>query len=313
MQVILGSGGAIGRPLAAALSDYTDHVRCCSRSVHALPERYGTEYEHIVTDLLDAAAVHRAVAGAEVVYLTAGLPYRKKVWRRDWPILINNVIAACAAAGAKLAFFDNVYALSPEEYDNMTEETPLAPQSIKGRIRKQVLDRIWSAHRSGEIVATVARAADFYGPGVTTSLFNAMIIDKLQGQSTPMWIGDPDLPHSFTYTPDAGRHFALLGNRPEAWGETWHLPTDGRAWTVREMMVLAAELMGKPAKIQTLPKPFFWALGLFNSDLRELWDVREQFLRPYRLNSGKFARTFGVRATPYEEGLRGMIDAAETG
>ncbi|OAV43346.1 NAD-dependent epimerase/dehydratase family protein [Lewinella sp. 4G2] len=312
MQVILGSGGSIARPLATALADYTDHVRCCSRSTHALPTKDGTRYEHLSTDLLDAPSVRKAVAGAEVAYLTAGLTYDAEVWARDWPVVIDNVIEACSQEGTRLAFFDNVYALDPAEYGNMRETSPLAPTSVKGKIRQQLLDTLWRAHDAGTIQLTVVRAADFYGPGISNSLANAMIFDKIGAGSTAQWVGDVDLKHSFTYTPDAGRHLALLGNDERAWGQSWHLPTTTDLTSVREWVATATEIASQPNKLQRLPNALLWVLRLMNKDIKELWDVREQYQRDYYLNSSKFEETFGVSATPAREGIRMVLEAGPT-
>ena len=127
MQVILGSGGSIARPLTHALAQHTDHVRCVSRTPHALPREAErdeatatTHYQHVRANLLDPDAVLQAVQGAEVAYLTAGLPYDSRIWRKEWPVLIDNVIEACAKTGAKLAFFDNVYSYAASSYGHMT-------------------------------------------------------------------------------------------------------------------------------------------------------------------------------------------------
>ena len=307
MQVILGSGGAISWPLATELANYTNHVRCCSRTPHELPAAPGVVYEHTPLDLLDRDATKQAVTGATVIYLTAGLAYRTKVWQRDWPVVIDNVLAACTAANAKLVFFDNVYALNPTEYGRMTEQSPLQPTSAKGRVRKAVLDKIWAAHRAGEVTACVARSADFYGPEVSSGLLNSLVLDKIAGGEKPMWIGDPDARHSFTYTPDAGRFTALLGNDDRAWGQTWNLPTAGPAWTVREWADRAGAQVGRNVKLFRMPKALFWLLGRFNADLRELWDVRAQFAGDYVFDSSRFQQMFGEQPTAYATGLAACL------
>lgn len=309
-HVILGSGGAVGRPLARALAAYVTDVRCASRTPHVVPQG-GANYSHVATDLLDASAVERAVAGAEVAYLVAGLPYRTDVWRRDWPRLIDNAIAACAKTGARLAFFDNVYALDPRSYGGMTEAAPLNPPSDKGAARAEVLGRLWRAHAEGRCEVTVARAADFYGPGIGNSLLLELVIKRLAAGRAAQWVGDVDVPHSFTYTPDAGRDLARLGNDARAWGQTWHLPTAHAPWTIREWTARAAELLGAKARVTRLPDWLWRGLGLLNADLRELRDVRAQVAGPYVFDSSRFEAAFGTRATPYPDGLREAVAAAK--
>ena len=313
MQIILGSGGAIGRPLARALADYTDHVICASRTPHALPTAGGTTFEHRTVDLLDADAVRRAVAGCEVAYLTAGLRYRTAVWRAEWPRLIRNVIAAVRAANAKLVFFDNVYALGAAGYANMTAASPLRPTSAKGEVRRRVLDDLAAARAEHGLRIAVARAADFYGPGIGSSLLQEMVVKRHLAGSSGLWPGPTDQPHSFTYTPDAARALARLGNDARAWGRTWHLPTDPRPWTLTDFATALGERTGCPARVSTLPKLVFWLLARFSADLRELYDVRRQYDRPYRFVSQDFTDTFGLAATPYEEGLATVIGEATAG
>lgn len=311
-QVILGSGGAIGRSLAPALADYATELRCVSRTPHVLPQGDDyTSYTHHTADLLEADAVVAAVRGASVAYVTAGLPYSTDVWRRDWPRLIDNVIAACAKAGTRLVFFDNVYAYAASSTPAMREDAPLDPPSAKGAVRAGVLRRLWAAHEAGEVEVAVARAADFYGPGIEKSVLQEIVVKRLAAGNAAQWLGDPDVPHSYTYTPDAGRHLALLGNDERAYGESWHLPTAPAPWTPREWVERTAELLGVKVKLQVLPRWLWRGLALFNRDLRELYDVRHQVARPYVFDSGKFEAAFAVEATPYEEGLRAVIEGVK--
>ena len=321
MQVLLGSGGAIGRPLATSLAKYTDHVRLCSRSPHALPDAPGTRYEHHVLDVLDRDALVLACRGAEVVYCCVGLKYDTAVWRRDWPTLVDNLVAACAKTGARLAFFDNVYAYAKTSYGHMTEDAPIDPPSEKGKVRADVLERRWAAHHAGEIELTVARAADFYGPGEVNGLLNALVFDRLAAGATPQWIrasgaggplGSADLPHAFTYTPDAGAHFALLANDDRAYGHAWHLPTARPAETPRQLAAYASGLYGRAPKLQVMPHWLFWALSKVNGQLRELYDVRDQHTGPYVFDSTKFEEAFGVTPTGYEEGITQSLDGSRT-
>ena len=305
MQVILGAGGAISLPLALALDGRTDLVRLCSRSPVELPANTpSTRYEHLATDLLDPASTERAVEGAEVAYLIVGLPYETEVWRQQWPRLIEYVLAACAKTGTRLVFLDNVYAYAKTGFGDLHEDVPLDPPSAKGHIRKQVRERLLAAHAKGAVQVAVAVSADFYGPGISKSLLGEVIVKKLKAKQAAQWLIDADLPHSFTYTPDAGQHLALLGNDPRAYGQVWHLPTAAPAWTAREWTTAIASRLDTKLKLTVLPRLAWRMLGLFNGQMRELYDVRDQVAQPYHFNSDKFERTFGVRPTPYSEGVK---------
>ena len=91
---------------------------------------------HIALDALDARAVHEAARAASHIHLTLGLPYRTRVWQRDWPRVMQATIDAALAHDAVLVFFDNVYAYGPLPLTvPMREDHPLQPPSCKGAVR----------------------------------------------------------------------------------------------------------------------------------------------------------------------------------
>ena len=176
MQTILGAGGAIANHLAKELKNYSTEIRLVSRN----PKKVNDNDEILSADLLNKELIDKAVAGSEVVYVTAGLKYDIKVWQRDWPIIMQNVIDACVKHNARLVFFDNVYAYSPNEIPGMTEDSVKEPQTKKGRVRLDLLNMIFQAIKNRGLHALVARSADFYGKDVKTGFLNFGVIDKLK-------------------------------------------------------------------------------------------------------------------------------------
>ncbi len=174
MQTILGSGGAIAIELAKELKKFTDKVRLVSRN----PKKVNNDDEVFQANLLDKKLINDAVAGSDVVYLTAGLQYNIRVWQRDWPVIMQSVIDACVAHHAKLVFFDNVFMYSPEEIPHMTEESRVAPATKKGKVRAALIKMIFDAIHNKNLTALVARSADFYGKNVKTGFLNIGIIDN---------------------------------------------------------------------------------------------------------------------------------------
>ena len=65
MQTILGSGGAIGIPLAKELQHYSDKVRLVARH----PIKINDTDELFTGDLTNGEQVNKAVEGSEIVYL----------------------------------------------------------------------------------------------------------------------------------------------------------------------------------------------------------------------------------------------------
>ena len=232
-HVILGGNGVVGRETIAALRAGGHAVTAVSRTPSANPE-----VPHIAADLRDAASAARALQGADVAYLTIGLPYSTRVWRRDWPLIMRNTIDGCLANGTHLVYFDNVYAYGRIDAP-MTESTPIRPSSRKGAVRAELLGMLDTAREERGLGVTVARSADFYGPGATTSAFNMFVIDSVLAGKAPVWLFDARQPHSMTYTPDIGPALAILGTDDRARGRAWHVPT-APALTGEQYFALAA-------------------------------------------------------------------------
>lgn len=298
MQAILGAKGIIAQELSRALVAYTNDIRQVSRR----PQKVNAGDQTLAADLLDSEATARAVAGSEVVYLVAGLSYDAAVWQAQWPVVMRNTIEACKRSGARLVFFDNVYAYGRVD-GVMTEDTPFNPISKKGEVRAKIATMLLDEMRQGHLQAMIARSADFYGPGAVQSFPHATVFERLRLGKTPQWIGKPDTVHSFTYTPDAGSALARLGNAPEAWGQTWHLPTSKEPLTGADFVRMACELAGQPYKLQAAPRWMLKLMGLFVPVLRENMEMMYQFEYDYRFDSSKIESAFGLQATPYRQGI----------
>lgn len=305
LQAILGTGGIIGQELARALKAYTNEVRLVARS----PKQVNGDDELLKADLLDAQATAKAVKGSKVVYLTVGLKYHLPSWQKYWPIIMDNVLAACREHQAKLVFFDNIYAYHPDSMGHITEEARKEPQSEKGKVRLAILKKLWQAHQQGEVTACVARSADFYGPGAgAVSVINAGVLEPILAGKAANWFGALDKKHSFTFTKDAGKATALLGNSEQSWGEEWHLPTASQPLTGQEYIDTLAALCGKKTKTRVAGSFILSILGLFNPTMKEFKEMLYQYDRDYIFVSNKFESTFGLKPTPYREGLKELVN-----
>jgi nucleoside-diphosphate-sugar epimerase len=298
MHTILGANGVIAHELSRALAASSPAIRQVSRN----PQKVNPEDETVVTDLLDAQATTKAVSGSEVVYLVVGLKYDTSIWQEQWPKVMRNVINACKHHGARLVFFDNVYSYGRVD-GLMTEDTPFNPISKKGEVRAKVATMLLDEMRNGNLQAMIARAADFYGPNAVTSFSHATVFGRLKAGKTPQWIGNPNAIHTFTYTPDTGRALVALGRSPEAYGQTWHLPTTKEALTGADFARLACALAGQPDKLQVVPRWILRLMGIFVPMLRESEEMMYQFEYDYRFDSSKIESAFGLQATPYRQGI----------
>jgi len=305
MQTILGAGGAVAIELAHELKKYTDKIKLVGRN----PKKVNDDDEVFSANLLDKKLINDAVAGSDVVYLTAGLEYNIKVWRRDWPVIMQNVIDACIAHNAKLVFFDNVYMYAPEEIPHMTEESRTAPATKKGKVRAELMKMIFDAIEKKNLTAMVTRSADFYGKNVKTGFLNIGVIDNFKKNKKAFWQSDANKIHSFTYIPDAAKAVALLANTPDAYNQVWHLPTSSQRWTGKEFINYIAKQMNvKQPRYYILSKFLLSLIGIFSPILKELKEMQYQNDRDYFFDSSKFEKKFMVQPTTYEKGIAHSIE-----
>ncbi|MEN5229261.1 NAD-dependent epimerase/dehydratase family protein [Brevundimonas naejangsanensis] len=303
MQTILGASGQIGHELARSLKrDFTDAIRLVSRN----PKKVNDTDRLHRANLLDAGETLQAVEGSDIVYLTAGLPMDTRLWVEQWPVIMKNVIDACAAHGARLVFFDNTY-MYPQTAEPQTEDAQFRPNGEKGRVRAAIAEALLEAISQQRLTALICRAPEFYGPGKTQSITNSAIIEPLRhGEAARIFLRDDTL-RSLIYTPDASRAMALLGNTSNAYGQTWHLPSDDHRPTYREFVQLAAEEFGVEPRYRVLRRWQLQLAGLFSARVRDAAELLPRYAVDNIFVSDKFKTRFAdFRVTPFREGLAFM-------
>lgn len=303
MQTILGASGQIGQELARSLGrDFTADIRLVSRNPRKVND---TDRLHRA-DLLDADETSRAVEGSDIVYLTAGLPMDTRLWVGQWPVIMRNVIEACAAHGARLVFFDNTY-MYPQTAEPQTESMRFEPNGKKGRVRAAIAADLLAAMNDGRVSAMICRAPEFYGPGKTQSITNSAILEPLRdGRSARVFLRDGTL-RSLIFTPDASRAMALLGNTPGAYGQTWHLPCDDNRLTYRDFITLAAGTFGTRPRYTVLVRWQLRLAGLFNRTVKDAAELLPRYAVDNIFVSDKFKAGFpDFQVTPLAEGLAAM-------
>lgn len=305
IHTILGANGAIANALAGELAARQWPIRLVSRHPVALP---GTTA--VAADITDPAQTLEAIRGSAVVYCCIGLPYNYTIWRQQWPRIIDNIIEACRQTQARLIFFDNVY-MYGHTNGPMTEETPYNPSSRKGDLRARIATQIMSEVRKGNITATIARAADFYGPGADrTSVPSFLVYQRLFKGQRAQWLVNAKVRHSFTYVPDAAKALAILASDENSWNQVWHLPTAAQPPTGAEFIEMAATALQKPGQFTVLAKWMIGLGGLFDRTTRELYEMLYQYESEYLFDSTKFESAWSFTPTSYQQGIRETAGAA---
>lgn len=305
MQTIIGSGGAIGIELAKALSEYTTDIRLVSRN----PEKVNSTDKLFNADVTNFGALEKAVKGSEVVYVTIGFAYDHKVWQEVWPKFIKNLLLICKKEKCKMVFFDNMYMYDQHFLNRMTESTPVNPPSDKGRVRAKIADMIMAEMKWGKLEALIARSADFYGPSIKNSLLIETVFNPLSKGGRANLLGSDRYKHSFTFTPDAAKATAMLGNTDSAYGQVWHLPTASNPLTGKQWVEkIAAKLNVKP-KYRVVSKLMLRVMGLFVPFMRESVEMQYQYDRDYVFDSTNFEKEFNFKPTSYEDGIDAIVEA----
>jgi nucleoside-diphosphate-sugar epimerase len=304
IHTILGAGGIVAHSLALELINHHIPVRLVSR--HPAP-RPGVTTQ--AADLTDPGETLEAIRNASVVYLCVGLKYDYTVWRHQWPAIIENTMSACRQTGAKLIFFDNAYMYGKVQ-GLMTEETPYNPFSRKGDLRARIATRLMSEVRKGNITASIARAADFYGPGASkTSIPNLLVFQRLITGRRAQWLVNANVKHSFTYTGDIAKALYLLASDENSWNQAWHLPTATHPLTGLEFVSLAARALHKNSRLTVLPEWQIRLAGLFDRSSSELVEMLYQNEYDYIFDSSKFVNKYNFLPTPYQEGIKATANA----
>ena len=111
------------------------------------------------------------------------------------------------------------------------------------------------------------------------------------------FIGNPDLPHTYSYVPDIAAGLATLGTDERAAGQVWHLPGPETV-TTRALLELVAADVGHPVGIRNVPPLVLRAMGLVSPLMRGLAEMAYEFDEPFILDTTKFQSAFGIVTTP---------------
>ena len=308
MHTILGAGGAVANALTSELADSGEAVLLVSRKPIT---NAGKNVTWKKADLLNFAELREAIKGSTVIYLTAGLVYDKNIWQQQWPVIMQNVINLAKETQARLIFFDNVY-MYGQVNGPMTEETPYNPCSVKGEVRAKIATKLMNEAKAGNIKASIARGADFYGTDSGNSSFDMMVLSNFSKKQTVQWIGKPDKLHSFSYIPDMGKGMYILGQNPDSDNQVWHMPT-ALAIPGRQLIEIAAKIYGAEPKFFAINKFMLWAYGLFNKTVMGAVEMYYQYDHDYIFDSSKFEKAFNFKPTSYEEGIKVMSETLYKG
>jgi len=301
LHVVFGTG-QVGSALAAHLAGLGLAVRAVSRS---RPARLAGGADWRAADVTDPEAATDAAKGAAVVYQCVNAPYTQ--WPELFPPLQRGVLAAAEHTSALLVVLENLYGYGPAGGKPMTEDLPLAATTVKGRTRAAMTGELLAAAEAGRVRFAIGRASDFFGPGVTQgSVLGERVFGNALAGRRADFIGNPDLPHTYSYVPDIAAGLATLGTDPRAAGQVWHLPGPPTV-TTRALLDLVAGEVGHRVGVRPVPKLAVRALGLVNPMMRELAEMAYEFDQPFVLDTSKYQSAFGAAGTPLADAIAATV------
>ncbi len=301
LHVIFGSG-PVGLAVVKELRSKGISVRLINRSGKADVDE-GVEV--VAGDAADLENSRRFCQGASVVYSCAAPPYHQ--WPELFPPLQNGILVGAAHAGAVLVSMENLYMYGSPRGNPIREDMSYDALTRKGMTRARMAEELMAAHESGRVRIVSARASDFFGPGTLRSAMGDRVFYPALKSKKVQVLGDPDLPHTQTYVPDIARALALLGEREEALGQVWHIPSPETVST-RRFIELVFQEAGKNPRIQAVPKGMVKFIGKFQPVMRELFEMLYMFEEPWTLDHSKFEQTFGFQATPLKTAINQTAD-----
>ena len=321
MHYLVIGEGQIGREIVSAALGRGDTVTLFRRSSVAGAEsyaRYGAGAESITRitgDVLDVDAVSDAAAGADAILACFHTDYDSRAWRRDLPGRERSVLDAAARADTPIVFPESMYGFVGGAQD-LREGAEFSPREDKGRIRKELIE----ARRAHPARTVSVVASDLIGPtGMTggAAVACATVLQPLAAGSRPFIPGDPNVPHSLTFTPDLARAMLVAADHADALSTDGrdgvvHAPTD-TARTFAELVDVATDALGtKRYRMIAIPRMILRGAGLVDRTMRELSALSDLWYRPCSLAPGILTTEYGLEPTGWEDAVRATLAAANT-
>jgi nucleoside-diphosphate-sugar epimerase len=253
-------------------------------------------------DATDPTFTTATCEGADVVYFCLNAMNYER-WSEEFPPLQRGVLAGAASAGARLVVLDNLYAYGPPNGQRLVETMTANPTSAKAATRAEMTEELLAAHASGQVEVVIGRASDYFGPGATRSALGETVFGTALSGKAAQVMGDPDQPHSYSYTPDVAAGLIALGTAPsDVAGQVWHLPI-AETRTLRQIVEAVYARAGHKPKIMAAGRTALRVIGLFKPEMREYQHTLYQFTGLWVVDDSKFRAAFGDLSTPFDEAL----------
>lgn len=303
IALVLGATGGVGGETARALLARGWQVRGLVRQ---LRPGLDPRIDWREGDAMVRSDVLAAAEGVSALVHAVNPPGYREWDKRVLPMLENSVEAAWAN-DARLALPGTIYNYDPAQTPVARPDSPQAPGTRKGGIRKAMEARI---AESG-VRALILRAGDYYGPQPGNSWLSQGMITPGKPVTRVTNPGRKGAGHAWAYLPDVGETFARLLDREAELPRfarfhfAGHWDPDGSAFPAA-----IATAAGRNARQVRLPWALLPLVALFNPTIRELLEMRPFWNHPVRLDNRELVAFLGKEPhTPLVESLRVSLKA----
>jgi predicted dehydrogenase/nucleoside-diphosphate-sugar epimerase len=292
--LVTGASGSVGRAVVKRLLDEGERVRVFVRRPperHSLPD----DVEVALGDLGDAAAVNRAVRGAEtVIHVGAAMTGGWVDHQRSTVEGTRNVLEACLRFGVKklvhVSSMSVVHWAGDGECQPLDESSPLEPRATergaytRAKVEAEKLASQYCRERC--LPAIILRPGQIYGRGIP--LVTPAVARKMGAR----WLvlGDGNIRLPLVYIDDVVDGVVRAAQSELRGGEVVQL-IDPDTPTQNEVL---HRVFGKNAKMLRVPRPVVFTLGKLTE-----WAFkplkRSSPLAKYRLQSALAKRIFAGR------------------
>ena len=295
-HVVFGTG-QVGRHVVEQLVGNGIDVTAVNRSGRG--EIAGAQI--IAGDATDPAFTTRVSTGADAVYFCLNATNYAQ-WTSEFPPLQRGLLAGAEAAGARLVVLDNLYAYGPTGGRPLVETMQERPSSAKAATRAAMNAELLQAHAAGRVEVAIGRASDYFGPGTAHSALGDTVFGTALTGRTAQVMGNPNQPHSYSYTPDVAAALITLATHPAATGSIWHLPV-GETRTTKRIIDAVYGLAGQQPRSFAAGRTTLTVFGLVKPAMREYLHTLYQFTDPWVVDDSKFRAAFGEHSTRLDDAL----------
>ena len=331
--IIWGSTGAVGQSLCEVLAKKQPDwkIFAVSRSSSSSKSTSGAatsssndkfaQYPNVTVIKGDPnikSDVMKLSADKDIIYSCIGFSrFETKFWAANWPTVVDNLLEASKQKeGQKLVFCDNLYAYGPTT--NVSPDTPRIASSKKSKlgVRAIIHEKFQQRMSENSNSLTVVGSSEFFGPNLTKTSFLGDTFTKpiVEGKQSPMIFGSSSVVHDFCYSPDLSNALYIAGIDDRANGKFWICPHAIQNKTLKQIAKDIDSLKTSEksnAKVTVLPNWSIKMLSPFMSFMKEMVEMLPFWTMDYTVDDSEFCKTFGVKATPYEEALKEYIQFYE--